>query len=451
MSPRRPSIQEGPLWRSFLVFLLPLIGQNILQSLGMTINSIVVGQMLGTGALAAVATFMPLAFFFIAFVIGVTAGASVLIGQAWGAQKIDLVRRIGGTALGATLAIGLVIGTTGIALAPWMLDRMGTPADVMAPAISYARTAFATMPILFLFIAAGALLRGTGDSVRPLVVQAVATGVAAGLTIVMVAEMGFGVAAAALSVGVAQSAALVVLGLWLRARAHPLAPGAGLLRALWPDWGLLRTVLRIGLPTGAQLVVGSLAGLVIVGLINRFGSDATAAYGAVSQVQNYAQFPALSIAIAASIFGAQAIGAGRPDRLAVVLRTAMVMNLVLTGGLVALVYLFSRLLVQAFIADPEVVELAQHLLHIVSWSALMFGAGTIFSGIMRASGTVIPPMLIAMGCVAFVELPLAVLLSRSMGLEGIWWAYVASFAALMVAQWAYYTFVWRKRKITALV
>ncbi|MFB8786981.1 MATE family efflux transporter, partial [Pasteurella multocida] len=78
-------------------------------------------------------------FFFIAFVIGVTAGASVLIGQAWGAQKIDLVRRIGGTALGATLAIGLVIGTTGIALAPWMLARMGTPADVMAPAISYAR------------------------------------------------------------------------------------------------------------------------------------------------------------------------------------------------------------------------------------------------------------------------------------------------------------------------
>ena len=127
------------------------------------------------------------------------------------------------------------------------------------------------------------------------------------------------------------------------------------------------------------------------------------------------------------------------------------MLILLIGALVALIYLFSRLVVQAFLADPEVVELAQHLLHTVSWSALMFGAGTIFSGIMRSSGTVIPPMLIAMGCVAFVELPLAVLLSRSMGLEGIWWAYVASFAALMVAQGAYYTFVWRKRKITALV
>lgn len=448
---RRPSIQEGPLWRSFLIFLLPLIGQNILQSLSMTINSIVVGQMLGTSALASVATFMPLAFFFIAFVIGVTAGSSVLIGQAWGAQKIDLVQRIGGTALGSTLAIGLVIGAIGVVTAPMLLQWMGTPDDVLDRAIIYARTSFATMPVLFLFISAGALLRGTGDSFRPLIVQAVATAVAAGLTIFMVGRLGMGVAAAALSVGVAQGIALVVLGMWLRGSSHPLAPGKTLMRLLVPDPQLLRTVLRLGLPTGAQLVIGSFAGLVIVGLINSFGSSATAAFGAVSQIQNYAQFPALSIAIAGSIFGAQAIGAGRADRLHSVLRTAMALNLILTGGLVALIYLFSGSIVQAFISEPEVVELAQHLLHIVSWSALMFGAGTIFSGIMRSSGTVVPPMFIAICSVVFVELPIAVVLSRTIGLEGIWWAYVAGFAALMIGQGLYYMLVWRRRKVQALV
>ena len=448
---RPPSIQDGPLWRSFLMFLLPLIGQNILQSLGMTINSIVVGRMLGTGALAAMATFLPLAFFFIAFVIGVTAGSSVLVGQAWGARKLDLVRRIGGTALGATLGIGLLVGIGGAIAAPALLRLMGTPADVMGPAVSYARTAFVTMPVLFLFICAASLLRGTGDSVRPLVNQAVATGFAAALTLLMVTQLGLGVSAAAWSTGIAQTIGLIVLGMWLAGRNHPLAPSPALLRAMVPDWALLKQVLRLGLPTGAQLVVGSASGLVIVGLINGFGSEATAAYGAVSQVQNYAQFPALSIAIAASIYGAQAIGGGRTDRLDAVLRTALTMNLVLTGALVALIYLFSRLVVQAFLADPQVVELAQHLLHIVSWSALMFGAGTIFSGIMRSSGTVIPPMLIAMGCVLLVELPLAILLSRTVGLEGIWWAYVISFAAMMLAQGAYYLLVWRRRKITALV
>lgn len=449
--PPRPQFHTGPLWRAFLVFLLPLIGQNILQSLSMTVNAIVVGRMLGTGALAAMATFMPVAFFFIAFLIGVTAGASVLVGQAWGAQNIGLVRRIGGTAIGVTLGLAAVIGGGGWLGAPAILRLMGTPPDIMAPAVTYARAAFATMPVLFVFIVAGALLRGTGDSLRPLVVQAVATVVSGVLTVAMVGQAGMGVAAAAWSSGIAQAAGLAVLGLWLRARRHPLAPGRALLAALLPDLGLLRAVLRIGLPTGAQLVVGSLSGLVIVGLINRFGSDATAAYGAVSQIQNYAQFPALSIGIAASIFGAQAIGAGQSDRLGAVLRTAMAMNLALTGGLVALVYLFSRPVVSLFLSDPEVVDLAQHLLHIVSWSALLFGAGTIFSGIMRASGTVIPPMLIAMGCVLLVELPLAVLLSRHVGLGGIWWAYVANFAALLIGQGAWYLLVWRRRRITPLV
>ncbi|MBV0891660.1 MATE family efflux transporter [Paracoccus sp. Z118] len=448
---RRPQLHTGPLWRSFLIFLLPLIAQNILQSLTMTINSIVVGQMLGTRALASMATFMPMAFFFISFLIGITAGSSVLIGQAWGAQKHDVVQAVAGTSLGVTVALGLVIGGVGYVGTPALLGLLGTPPDIMENATAYARASFLTMPFLFPFIAVAALLRGIGDSIRPLLVQIVVTVVSAGLTVLMVRQLDMGVAAAAISTGTAQFAGLLVLGVWLRMVGHPLAPNRVLLSQMIPDPKLLKTVLRIGLPTGLQLVVGSMAGLVIIGLVNSFGSDSTAAYGAVSQVQNYAQFPALSIAIAASIFGAQAIGAGRADRLDAVLRTAMVMNLALTGGLVALIYLFSRPLVALFISDPEVVDLAQHLLHIVSWSALLFGAGSIFSGIMRSSGTVIPPMVIAVASVLLVELPLAVLMSRLIGLQGIWWGYVGGFGALMIGQGAYYLLVWRRKKVVALV
>lgn len=157
------------------------------------------------------------------------------------------------------------------------------------------------------------------------------------------------------------------------------------------------------------------------------------------------------IAIAASIFGAQMIGGGRADRLNEVLLTALTMNLMLTGGLVALVYLFSRPVIGLFLTDVQVVETAQHLLHIVTWSSLMFGAGTIFSGIMRASGTVLVPMLIGVFCILGVELPVAILLSKTLGLSGIWWGYVASFAALMLLQAAYYLLVWRKKAVVALV
>src|SRR5690606_17825037 len=121
------------------------------------------------------------------------------------------------------------------------------------------------------------------------------------------------------------------------------------------------------------------------------------------------------------------IGAGRAGELGRVLRTAVMMNLVLTGGLVLMDYLFSRPVVMLFTTEPEVVELSQTLLHIVAWSSLMFGMGTIFSGIMRASGVVLVPMLLGIAAIALVELPVAILLSRHIGITGIWWGYVANF------------------------
>ena len=442
----------GPLWRGFLAFVLPMLAQNILQSLAMTLGSIIVGRTLGVGYLAAMATFMPVAFFFIAFLIGLTAGASVLVGQAAGAGKPELIRRIAGTTMTATLALGLVLATAGEHLVPRIMAILAVPADIMEPAADYARATFIVIPVLFVFILAGALLRGMRDTMRPLQMQIVSTVLAIGLTLWLVVGVGLGVRGAAWAQGISQLVALAALGWWLRRQSgHPLAPDRAFWRDMRPDFRLLGQILRLGLPTGVQIVVGSASGLVIVGLVNAFGSEATAAYGAVSQIVAYVQFPALSIAIAASIFGAQMIGAGRQDRLDEVVLTAQVMNLLLTGSLVVLVLASSRLIVAAFLTDPEVIALARRLLFIVAWSSLMFGAGTIFSGVMRASGTVLVPMVIAIACILLVELPVAVWLSRLIGLEGIWWGYVANFAMLMLAQGAWFVLVWRRKAVVALV
>lgn len=450
--PRSPvTMGSGPMWRALLIFVLPVIGQSILQSLSATISAIVVGRTLGTHDLAAMATFLPVVFFFIAFLIGLASGGSVLVGQAVGAGKTELVQRIAGTALSTAVMLGIVIAVIGWTETPRILQLLGTPPDIRAEAEAYARMAFATMPATFLFILAGSFLRGMGDTIRPLVVQMLATTLSGLLTWWLVTQTGLGVRGAALGQGAAQLSGFVVLAVWLGRIGHPLAPTAAMIRRLRPEPALLLSVLRVGLPTGVQIVVGSLSGLVIVGLVNGFGSSATAAYGAVQQVQAYVQYPALSIGIAASIFGAQMIGAGRSDRLDEVVRAAMILNLALTGTLVVLVMLFSRVVVSLFITEGEVVDMAQQLLHIVAWSSLMFGAGTIFSGVMRASGTVLVPMLIGVGCVLLVEMPVAITMSRAIGLHGIWWGYVASFGALMIAQGCYYFLVWRKKTITALV
>ncbi|MEO7391619.1 MAG: MATE family efflux transporter [Ramlibacter sp.] len=444
-----------PLWRVFLAFLGPMIVANILQSLSGTLNNVFVGQMLGTRALAAVAGMFPIIFFLISLVIGIGAGASVLIGQAWGARELHKVKAIAGTALALGLLLGLAVALFGGTFTETLLRALGTPADVLPLSIGYARMMIVAMPGLLVFILLTQLMRGVGDTLTPLYALVLSTAVSCLFTPAFIRGWWglpqLGVTSAAAASIISFVSALLFLAWFMRRRKHPLAPDLELLRALRIDPRLLRLVVRIGLPTGLQMIVISLAEIVLLSLVNGFGSDATAAYGAVNQVVNYVQFPALSIAITASILGAQSIGAGRAHMLGAITRTGLKMNLVITGGLVVIGYLFSRYLIGAFVTSPPVVELAQTLLHIMLWSSVVFGFSSVLGGVMRASGAVLVPTAISILCIALVEVPSAWLLSHHFGLNGVWMAYPITFVSMLVLQASYYHFVWRKKKIERLV
>jgi putative MATE family efflux protein len=444
-----------PLWRSFLVFLGPMILANLLQSLSGTLNNVFVGQMLGTRALAAVAGLFPILFFFISLVIGIGAGASVLIGQAWGAREPHKVKAIAGTALALGLGIGAVVALFGGAFTQALLNALGTPPDVVPIALGYARTMMLAMPGLLVFILLTQLMRGVGDTVTPLWALVISTAVSCVLTPAFIRGwLGLpqlGVTSAAVASICAFLAALGFLFWHMRRRNHPLAPDRELLHALRIDPRLLKLVVRIGLPTGVQMIVISVAEIALLSIVNGFGSDATAAYGAVNQVVNYVQFPALSIAITASILGAQAIGRGHADRLRAITRTGLKMNLAITGALVLLGYLFSRHLMALFITEEPVIEVAQRLLHIMLWSSLVFGCASVLSGVMRASGAVLVPTAISIFCILAIEVPSAWVLSHARGLDGVWMAYPITFTAMLVLQALYYKLVWKKRKIERMV
>jgi MATE family, multidrug efflux pump len=260
-----------------------------------------------------------------------------------------------------------------------------------------------------------------------------------------------GVASAAWASAGSTALTLAWLAAHLRRKNHPLAPDMAFVRAIRIDGILLRKILRIGIPTALGMIVMSLAELVLLGLVNGFGSSATAAYGAVNQVLSYTQFPALSISITVSIFGAQAIGAGNTARLGTIVRTGLLMNLILTGTLVLLFYLFARPIMGLFITDPAVLELSLRVLHIVLWSSVAFGMATTFSGMMRASGTVFAPLILSVIAIALFEIPSAIALSRSLGVEGVWIAYPICFCAMLFLQMGYYLLVWRRQRIQRLI
>jgi len=444
-----------PLWRVFASFLGPMIVGNVLQSLSGTFNSVFIGQMLGTRALAATSAVFPIVFVFISMVIGVGAGGSVLIGQAWGAKETHKVKAIAGTAITLGLLLGLVIALVGGVFTEHLLRLLGTPADVLPDAIGYARVMMLAMPGLLVFILVTQLLRGVGDTVTPLFALLLSTLTSCLLTPAFIRGWfglpQLGVTSAAAASIASFVIALIYLAVHMRQRNHALAPDRELLRALRIDTAIFKLVLRIGMPTGVQMIVISLAEIALLALVNSFGSNATAAYGAVNQVVNYVQFPALSIAITASILGAQAIGAGRTERLGAITRTGLQMNLFITGTLVVIGYLFSRHLIALFITSEPVIDLAQSLLHIMLWSSVVFGGASVVSGVMRASGTVLIPMSISIFCIAAIEVPSAYALAHQLGIKGVWMAYPIAFVSMLVLQSAFYRLVWRKAKIERLV
>lgn len=444
-----------PLWQTYLLFLAPMVLSNFLQSMSGTVNSIYIGQMLGTQALAAVSGMFPVIFFFIALVIGLGAGAGVLIGQAWGAREAHMVKAIAGATLLLGVLIGLLAAVLGSVFARQALQGLGTPADVLDDAVAYAHVMMWILPSMLVFVLFTQLLRGVSDTVSPLLALIVSTSVGLALTPALIRGWfglpQLGIQSAAFAGLAGNLSAMTWLAWRLIRKDHPLAPDREFFAALRLDAAILGKVLRIGLPTGVQMIVLSLSELVILALVNQHGSQATAAYGAVTQIVNYVQFPALSIAITASILGAQAIGAGQLQCLAAILRTGLLINVCLTGGLIVLGYLLSHWLLGLFLTEDSTRAMAEHLLHIMLWSLLVFGFQAIIGGIMRASGTVLVPVIIAIVCVVGVQLPAAYWLDGQYGLQGVWMAFPVAYLGMLVLQTLYYKLVWQHQKIERLV
>ncbi|MGA2759882.1 MAG: MATE family efflux transporter [Candidatus Cybelea sp.] len=437
------------MWQILLVFLVPLMLSNVLQSASQTMASIWIGRLISTAALGAISAVFPIIFLLFSFVFGVSSGSSVLIGQAFGAKDFHKVKKIAGTVTGAALYLGIVVAVVGYFGSPTILKWLATPADILPQSDAYARVAFLTMPVFFVYFVYATILRGTGDSTTPFYALIVSSVLAIAITpLFIIGVFGLpklGVVSAAVSGLIANTVAFAWLLIYLRRKNHPLQFDRETLADMGIDWKILGGVLRIGLPTALQVMMVSLAEIAVISFVNRFGSSATAAYGAVNQVVGYVQFPAISIGIAASIFGAQCIGARREDKLGSVIRSAVGLNYVVGGIIIAACYLCAWFILGWFITDHATLMIAHQLLMITLWSYLLFGNSAVLSGLMRGSGSVLWPTINGIFAIWGVEVPVAWILMHRIGLDGVWLGYPAAFCVALALQFTYYEFVWKRQ------
>jgi putative MATE family efflux protein len=450
-------MRNEPIWRTMFKFLIPMILSNALQSIGQLVGSVVVGRWLGVDALAAISAFFPLFFLLVSFTIGVGSGSAILIGQAYGAKNEERLKAIVGTTLTFTFILGLMLSVIGGIFTWDILRLIGTPENIIAVSVHYARILFWSMPIMFLYFAYTTFMRGTGDSKTPFYSLIVSTALNVGmLPFLIFGWIGFpklGVYGSAYASVVSIIVTFLILLIYLSKTKHPLQFDASVRKHLRMDWGLLKLLLRLGIPSSINMILVSLAEIAVITFVNRFGSDATAAYGAVNQVVSYVSMPAISLSITVSIFAAQSIGGNQLNRLRQVIRAGVVLNYVVGGILIILVYLFSEDILSWFLTSRHTLDIAHRLLMITLWSYLIFGHTMIITATMRASGTVLWPTVFSVLSVWCVEVPVAYVLSiyTDLGIRGIWIGYPVAFLANLVLQYSYYRWSWKKKRIARIV
>jgi len=438
-------LTSGPIPQTLLLFALPVLGSNVLQSLNGSINAVWVGRFLGESALTATSNANLVLFLLLGTVFGIGMAATILVAQSVGAKDLSEARRIVGTSATFFFVISTIFSICGWVWVDAILNLLDTPPDALPLARSYLRIIFVAVPAMNLFAFVMTVLRGAGDSRTPFFFMALAVVLDIVINPLLILGIGpfpeLGIAGSAASTLIGQTVGLVAILILLYMRRHPLRLAGADLALLRPDPYLLRLVVAKGIPMGMQMIVISAAALTIMGLVNSYGSQVAAAYGIAAQLWTYIQMPALAIGAAVTSMAAQNVGAGRWDRIDRIAGAGVVFNFILTGSLVALLYLFDRPVLGLFLStDSTAVGIASHINTVASWSFILFGVTIVLFGTVRATGAVVPPLVILVVAVLFVRTSFAYWARGVMGEEALWWSFPAGSAVSLVLAILYYRF-----------
>lgn len=443
-------LTQGPILRTLVLFSIPALMSNLLQTLGGTINTIWVGQLLGEGALAATAVANIVVFVAFAAVFGFGMATTVKVGQSFGARDVDGMRRTFGTGTGFCVALSAFGAAMGWIFAEDLLHLMATPQSIKGDAMPYLQVSFLGMPVGTLGMMIGMGLRGVGDARTPLYSNVLT--VVLGIALNPLFILGFGPIPA---LGVAGSAvATLVAGLigaawmvsWLYLRDLPLRLRGAELRYILPLREELGYVLGKGLPMGAQMMINSAAAMIMVGLVNREGMITTAAYGAVMQIWNYIQMPAFAISMAVSAMVAQNIGAGHHARVSAVTRAGVGVNTVATVVLSGLILLLDAPLLGLFLGHGSAaIPVAEHIQNLSTTAWVLSGIMMIMSGTLRAYGVVVVPLIVMVISQYPARLGFYYVFYGQLGADALWLSYPFGAAvALVLTWWVYARGNWRK-------
>jgi len=434
---------QGAIPPKLVRFSLPILLANLLQASMQLVNGLWVGNLLGSAAFAAVTVATTLLAMVLAFVLGINNATLTIFAQLRGAgDAAGIDRFLGGFTL-ILLALSVLVGTAGLVFAEPLLVLLDTPASILGDARAYLQVSFAGTLFLVGYNFVGTLLRAFGDSRTPLYFVLLATGLAAVLAPAFMAGLGTGVSGAAYAVVLGQAAAFLY-SLWYLAR----RTGPYRVRPRRPGFPQLRTILELGIPSGVQMVAIYAGMTVILSLVNGFGPDVVAGFGAAQRLDSIILLPAVALGTAVNAMAAQNIGAGCWERVGRISRTGVLHNLAVMAAIATVLLVWAEPLVRLFIRDEGSVAFGVSYLRTIALFYPFIGLNFIYNGVVRGSGAMVQVLVLNIISLWILRVPLAYWLSAQLGERGIALGIGISFMASSAFSAAYYRWGgWRERRL----
>ena len=385
------NMTEGNVRRVMIAFALPVFFSQLFQQLYSTADSLIVGNLLGKQALAAVSSSGSLLHLLTSLTAGIAMGASVVISRYFGADEPEAVSKTIHTTVAFGVAAGLFMTVFGALFAPVMLKWMGTAPDVLEGSIASFRNYFyGALPMMLYNVFTG-IMTALGDSRRPLYYLLFSSVLNVLLDIFFIAVLGMGVGSAAVATSISQAASAILCYLHLR---KPGTIYQVRLKDVRFHGALMREVTQMGLPTGVQNSVIAIANVLLQSYINSFGSDAMAACGTYAKLQGFAFLPITSFAMALTTFISQNLGAKEYDRAKSGAKFGIISMVILSEMIGIVLAVGAPFFASLFNSDPNVIHIAATQSRIENFFFCLLAFSHAVAGVCRGAGKATVPMLV---------------------------------------------------------
>lgn len=439
---------SGSIPRHLLLFAIPLMFGNIFQMLYNTVDSIVVGNFVGTQALAAIGATALICNMAIFFFNGFSVGAGVVIGRAFGARQNEQLHEAVETTMAITFILSVAFTFLGILLVDPFLNMMDTPADVYDQAAVYLRIYFAGVSGLLIYNMASGILRAVGDSTRPLYFLILTSLLNIVLDLWFVVGLHQGIAGAAYATILSQfiSAFLTMLLLLRTKEVYHFS-----FRDLTINLRLLGQILRIGLPNGVQSAITAFSNIFVQSYVNHFGSTVMAGWAGYNKINQFVMLPISSMAMAATTFVSQNEGAGNRARSNAGTKWVVGLADLITFVISAILWIFSGEVMRLFSADPDVIRYGVLFNHLNIFFLLFNCVNHVLAGALRGRGDSAGPMVIMlMGFVGVRQIYLFIMTRYFINSPGsVAFGYPVGWMFVCVVEVAYFFLRWDKKEKAA--